>query len=77
MFQNVKLAIPDRFMEGIFRDTKGASELWSMGQGRHVCGPLSLSRIFNNLRFSHFNEDKIARISDWQKIPVVGTATYM
>ena len=71
------MAIPDRFMESIFRDTKDASELWALGQGRHVCGPLQLSRIFNNLRYSHFNEDKIGRTSDWRKIPVVGTATYV
>ena len=64
-------------MESIFRDTKGASELWAMGQGRHVCGPLSLSRMYNNLRSSHFGEDKIGRISDWSKVPVVGTATFV
>ena len=64
-------------MTGIFSETQTAGELWTLGQGRHVCGVLNLSRIFNSLRASHFAEDKIGQIQSWERVPVVGTPIYM
>ena len=73
----MQLAIPGRFLEGIFSDTQSAALLWTSGQGRHVVGVLSLSKLFNGLRSTHFSEDKIGRVVSWDKMPVAGTAIHL
>ena len=71
-FQGVKLAIPSKFMENLFMETQTAAQLWALGQGRHVVGLLQLSKLYNELRASHFTEDKVGKITDWSKLPTAG-----
>ena len=71
------MTIPEKFMDSIFSETQSAADLWCKGQGRHVVGPLQLSKIYNTLRASHFTDDKIGKITDWRKITVAGTPMHM
>ena len=71
------MTIPEKFIDSIFSETQSAADLWCRGQGRHVVGPLQLSKIYNTLRVNQFIEDKVGKISDWKKILVAGTALHM
>ena len=75
--QHVKLAVPSKFLDGIFSDTQSAAALWTSGQGRHVVGVLFLSKLYNGMRTNQFSDDKIGRIQAWDKVPVVGTPIYL
>ena len=73
----MQLAIPEKFLEGVFTETHNASQLWQLGQGRHVVGVLCLSRLYNNMRASNFSDDKVGSIQNWSKVPVAGTPMFM